>query len=143
MECNWRKFKCYCRSLSYTYMHQTECIISYCCRVAPAAKVCTPRWLARILCVFSWRINNLIFLFSLCFSSRTKPTPRSFHSLFSVSNLYSLHLLRKQTQMHQQSEPDQTHSPSMVRMQIHVQQRRCSIYMQCSVLLPAPHSQLN
>ena len=65
------------------------------CRTDGAA----PMWLALIFRVFSCRMSSRIFLLPLCSSSLTCPTPRSFHSPLplSLSNLYSLHLLRAHT----------------------------------------------
>mmetsp|Transcript_26389 Transcript_26389/g.67841 ORF Transcript_26389/g.67841 Transcript_26389/m.67841 type:complete len:202 (-) Transcript_26389:98-703(-) len=54
-------------------------------------------WLARIFSVFSCLISSRIFLLSLFSSSLSCPTPRSFHSLASGSNLYSLHFISSWT----------------------------------------------
>ena len=75
--------------------------------------ICVPgmtMWLARIFSVFSSRIKYLHRLWSLCCRTRDCPTPRSFHSFVSWTNLYSLHLMSTRTSS--SSSPDLTSTSS-------------------------------
>ena len=84
--------------------------------------------MAQILSVFAWRMTRRTLEVSLCFNSLTVPVPRSFHWFPSLSNRYSLALLRNRTRGSDQNiaksdriEPKRNQSVRSVAEDSHVE----------------------